>query len=597
MEAPDLIGIQLGPYKVQALIGSGGMARVYRGFDEELQRPVAIKVLSDVVAQQPGFTERFRQEARLIANLHHPHIVQVYTFGQQEQHTYMVQELLPGPTLERYLCMLATQEKWLSRQDVVSVVSQLASALDAAHIAGIVHRDVKPSNALWNAAGALVLTDFGVARNILTDRHATRTGMIIGTPYYLSPEQARGFPGVPASDIYALGILVYELITGRVPFVGDEAIDIIRQHIQASPPPLHTLRSGMPPAVEEVLQRALAKNPTERFENAGALAHALRRAWPPVYERDHRVLPGRMHHQNTSLWATFPLSTPPQPGSHRNGLLADLHAQTTVISNYEFLDMLLHTSCKTPGEHVPRSTPSQRTVAPDPDAASPTRARPRRWPLHWHVLTLIPGTLLLIMIMIGSVLALQDDYEELAQTSATAASVELIAPTSTAVPTARIAVPTRQPTPTRPLPTATPAPPTLQAVAGVDNTEATASTEPRMPTAPGVVATNSSIQSTEPISLSEQFADLRVIIENQDTGGWARIDRGAWLARLDAIQREVEAGNTERAAAWLQEVRQTVLRNTRDGTMTPDVARQVIANIDSIALSTGMTLPPLTDDS
>jgi serine/threonine-protein kinase len=482
------------------------------------------------------------------------------------------------------------------------VVSQLASALDAAHMAGIVHRDVKPSNALWNAAGALVLTDFGVARNILTDRHATRTGLIIGTPYYLSPEQARGFPGVPASDIYALGILVYELITGRVPFVGDNAIDIIRQHIQAPPPPLHTLRSGMPPAVEDVLQRALAKNPTERFENAGALAHALRRAWPPIYERDHRVLPGRMHHQDTSLWAAFPLSNPPQTGTHRNGLLADLHAQTTVISNYEFLDILLHAPYKTPDTYVPRSTPSQRAAEPDPATVPPTRIRTRRWPVYWGALTLIPGTLLLIMIMIGSVLALQDDYEELAQTSATAARVELIAPTTTVVlttvvPTARIAVPTRQLTPTQPVPTATPVPPSPQTIAGIDTTEAAASTEPVMPTAPGVVETSNTVQSTEPISLSEQFADLRVIIENQDTDGWARIDRGAWLARLDAIQREVEAGNTERAAAWLQEVRQTVLRNTRDGSMAPDVAQQVIANIDSIALSTGMSLPPLTDDS
>jgi hypothetical protein len=211
------------------------------------------------------------------------------------------------------------------------------------------------------------------------------------------------------------------------------------------------------------------------------------------------------------------------------------------------------------------------------------------------VLTLIPGTLLLIVIMIGSVLALQDDYAELEQTSATAVRAELIAPTSTAVPTARIAVPTRQPTPTRPIPTATPAPPSPQVAADVVSTAA--SIEPLMPTAPGVVETSNSVQNTEPASLNEQFADLRVIIENQNTDGWARIDRGAWLARLDAIQREVEAGNTERAAAWLQEVRQTVLRNTRDGTMAPDVAQQVIANIDRIALSTGMTLPPLTDDS
>ncbi|MFO7171202.1 MAG: serine/threonine-protein kinase, partial [Chloroflexota bacterium] len=159
-----VLGARLGDYEIQDVLGSGGMATVYRGFDHTLQRPVAIKVLSEAAAAQPGLVERFRQEARLIARLRHPHIVQVYAFGQVDQVVYMVQELLPGPTLATRLQELAAQGQPMPRQEILAVIGQLAAALDAAHAAGIIHRDVKPSNAMWNAAGELALTDFGIAK-------------------------------------------------------------------------------------------------------------------------------------------------------------------------------------------------------------------------------------------------------------------------------------------------------------------------------------------------------------------------------------------------------------------------------------------------
>jgi hypothetical protein len=274
-----LIGTSLGPYEIQSLLGHGGMSAVYQGFDTNLQRRVAIKVLADAVAHQPGFTARFRQEALLLAGMRHPHIVQVYDYGEHDGATFMVQELLPGPTLERRLAELKQRDASLSRDEIVMVARQIASALDAAHAAGIIHRDVKPSNMLWNAAGALVLADFGVAK-ALEEERLTQTGVVFGTPIYLSPEQAQGQPLAPSSDIYSLGVVLYELIAGHPPFEGASSLGVALSHVQQPPPRLRGSRTDLPPAAEAVVLRALAKRPDARFRSAGDLAEALERAWP-----------------------------------------------------------------------------------------------------------------------------------------------------------------------------------------------------------------------------------------------------------------------------------------------------------------------------
>ncbi|MEO7908755.1 MAG: serine/threonine-protein kinase [Roseiflexaceae bacterium] len=296
---PPLIGTRLGAYDIQALLGSGGMANVYRAFDTNLHRAVAIKVLSPAAAAQPGFADRFRQEARLIANLRHPNIVQVYDFGEQDGHTYMVQELLAGPTLADWMADLSTRSMRPTPDDINAIISQLAGALDAAHAAGIIHRDVKPGNALWNEQGQLVLTDFGIAKHLISDTNQTQFGVVFGTPSYLSPEQAQTLPLTPATDVYSLGVMLYELLAGDVPFHGATPMQVAMDHIQTAPPPLS--RPDLPPEVAAVVLRALAKDPAARFASAGELAQALATAW--VASPTPLGQPGiDIHNQATQHW-------------------------------------------------------------------------------------------------------------------------------------------------------------------------------------------------------------------------------------------------------------------------------------------------------
>jgi hypothetical protein len=370
-----LIGKQFGPYAIQALLGSGGMGHVYRGFDQSLERPVAIKVLTEAAAAQPGLAERFRQEARLIARLQHPHIVQVYAFGEEDGITYMVEQLLPGPTLGERLKELVTRGERFSREQILAMTAQLAGALDAAHAAGIIHRDLKPANALWNANGELVLTDFGIARQVLTDMKYTQTGMIIGTPHYLSPEQAKGLTVTPAGDIYSFGVVLYELIAGKVPFEGETPMTVVLEHIQSPPPSLAPLRPELPPAVDAVVQRALAKEPSERFASAGEVVQALEQAW--AGGKATQVLPpSDIHDQATSLWSGAPPANPAP---------ADTQAPFAPMPT---------AAPPAPAPEAPAMAPAAATPAPAPRPA-------RRLPLVWLL-----GGLLLLLLLGGLALAL-----------------------------------------------------------------------------------------------------------------------------------------------------------------------------------------------
>jgi serine/threonine protein kinase len=199
------------------------MATVYQGFDQNLHRAVAIKVLSATLAADPSYVDRFRQEPRLIASLRHPHIAHIYAFGEHTGAPYMVQELLQGPTLEQRLKDLAAQGERMPQPEVLATITQLASALDAAHAIGVIHRDVKPSNALYNAQGQIVLTDFGIARSAAdASRTATAVGVVMGTPGYVAPEQAISSASLtPACDIYALGVVLFELLLGTIASLED----------------------------------------------------------------------------------------------------------------------------------------------------------------------------------------------------------------------------------------------------------------------------------------------------------------------------------------------------------------------------------------
>ncbi|MBX3060109.1 MAG: protein kinase [Anaerolineae bacterium] len=284
----DLTGATLGSYRVLSTLGRGGMAVVYKGYQPSLDRYVAIKVMSRSLGGAESFVERFQREAAGVAQLRHQNIVQMVDFGVQDDISYMVMEYIQGESLKDWLRQLRELDHRLPLADAVKVVRDIAAALDYAHAHGIVHRDVKPANIMLrqedrlaqltgNAEYTAVLTDFGVAR-MLEGAQLTGTGATIGTPDYMSPEQAHGRPAQAASDIYALGIVLFEMLTGELPFTADTPVALLLQHMQATPPPLTAKAPHIPPDLELVLMQALAKDPENRYATAGQFAAALQRA-------------------------------------------------------------------------------------------------------------------------------------------------------------------------------------------------------------------------------------------------------------------------------------------------------------------------------
>ena len=282
----DLTGRTLGGYRVLAPAGQGGMADVYQGYQPALDRYVALKVLAPRFGADAAFYERFQREATSIARLRHPNIVQVYDFGTADNLTYMVMEYIAGPTLKHRLRALPSDQR-LPRHEVLVIARDVAAALDYAHARGLVHRDVKPANVLLchedpslvsSAPGPYaVLTDFGVVK-MLEGVQFTVTGMTVGTPDYMSPEQASGEEVTPASDIYALGVVIYEMLVGQLPFSADTPLAVLLKHMSDAPTLPCAIVPDLPPDVDDVLGRALAKSPRDRFKSAGEMASALEAA-------------------------------------------------------------------------------------------------------------------------------------------------------------------------------------------------------------------------------------------------------------------------------------------------------------------------------
>ncbi|GER87357.1 hypothetical protein KDW_15190 [Dictyobacter vulcani] len=260
-------------YQLQDPIGRGGMATIYRGHDMRMDRTVAIKVLREVYSTDPKFVTRFQREAKAASALQHPNIVQVYDYGQSDGNYFIVMELVEGTDLRRYLRSRGV----LAMDRAVIIAHDVALGLGAAHRRSIVHRDVKPQNILVGRDGSIKLTDFGIA-SVYKDINAERlttTGMTLGTVQYYAPEQAQGEIVSPAADVYALGIVMYEMVTGRTPFDGDTPVAVAMQHIQDSPIPPSQLNPNIPPALEEIILRCLEKIPEMRFRDGNTLARAL----------------------------------------------------------------------------------------------------------------------------------------------------------------------------------------------------------------------------------------------------------------------------------------------------------------------------------
>ncbi len=523
--ATSLVGTRLGNYEVQALIGRGGMASVYRGFDHNLHRPVAIKVLSGSAASQPDVALRFQQEARLIAQLRHPNIVQVYDFGEALGYTYMVQELLSGPSLEQQLAAHVAAGSSFSRDDIISITKQLASALDAAHSAGMIHRDVKPANAIWNGVTTLVLTDFGIAKAAQASVALTQAGMVFGTPNYVSPEQGQGLPLTPASDIYSLGVTVYELISGKLPFVSETPLGVVLGHIQSSPPPLLPLRPDLPPTVEGVIAQVLAKDPAQRFTSAGEFARALERGWAvaPAVPPPSPSL--NIHNQATSVWQGTPRAA---TGATRS---------------------------------ISTQAPSAPHVSATPDAAVPplmTRQSRKGVPL-----VLMLGGLLALLLLAGAAMAMRGEPPS-SITSATPAGDIAAAIDPEASPT-----------------------PNVDAVVVSDAT-AEPVAQPTPEPSPAPQPTDAPAQSEPPVVSQETPADpfdrLRLLLDTANANGQVE-DGKDLLKKLDESQSAVAAGNTEEAAKKLNEL---VKKLEDSKKVAPDVRDQALSDIVQIFATYGL---------
>lgn len=313
-----LIGARLGNYQIESTLGRGGMAHVYRAVDVTLRRLVALKVIEPDLRDLSSYSARFEREAQAIAGLEHPHIVPVYYFGEADGLYYMAMKFIEGVELRDLMDMYHRDGQSLPTIDLLRIFEAVGGALDYAHSRGVIHRDIKPSNIMIDRAGQPYVTDFGLALNVSQGT----IGEVFGTPHYIAPEQARSSANaVPQSDFYSLGVILYELFTGVVPFDDPVPTAIALQHIMKEPTPPHVINPDLPPSLETVIMKALAKSADERYQTGEALTSALRRAMrgvtraegPLVTERVHTIL--EQERPLPDMNAAFAGSTPHVPDS------------------------------------------------------------------------------------------------------------------------------------------------------------------------------------------------------------------------------------------------------------------------------------------
>jgi serine/threonine protein kinase len=377
----QLIGRRLGSYEVRALLGSGGMGRVYRGYDAALERDCAIKVIG-TRNLLPDYIERFRREARLAAALRHPNIVQVYSFGEQDDLLYMVQELLPGQTLAQQLARMGKRR--LAAGTIHRILKQLGDALDYAHAQGVVHRDVKPGNAIYNADNLLVLTDFGLARDNSGNQTDTGPGVVMGTPAYIAPEQAVSSKGISkASDIYALGVVAYELVTSRLPFEAETPMAVVLKHLYEEAEQPSKINSNLPKELDAVIMRAMHKEPSQRYSSAGTFVRAFAEAWPTTRSvssgtRSSKARPASAPLSRAVGESSSPSATPKRSTPARNSSSAASRSKSGTTPSAG--NTPVRTPSKTPSKPASSgtaarvaATPSVKSVEAGSQAASSTK--------------------------------------------------------------------------------------------------------------------------------------------------------------------------------------------------------------------------------
>lgn len=263
--AESMVGKTIGRYQVVELLGRGGMAEVYKAYQKSLDRYVAIKLMHTFLADDTDFFERFNREAKNVAALSHPNIIQIHDFDHEGDTYYMVMEFVDGGTLKDRLEQLTVQGQRLPLGEAIRIISDIGSALAFSHRRGMIHRDIKPANVMIDSHGRVKLTDFGIAK-ILSGAKFTASGSILGTPAYMAPEQGLGQPGDARADIYSLGVMLYQLVTGRLPYDADTPVAVILKHVNEQLPLPRTINPELPKGVENIIVKALAKDPAQRYQ-------------------------------------------------------------------------------------------------------------------------------------------------------------------------------------------------------------------------------------------------------------------------------------------------------------------------------------------
>lgn len=304
-----------GRYRIEAPLGQGGMSAVYRATDPNLRRTVAIKLIHSHLAADPEFVRRFEEEAAAVARLRHPNIIQVFDFNHDGSTYYMVLEFLPGHTLLDRLEQANQQHQLLSLAETANIMIPLCEAVAYAHEQGMIHRDLKPANVMINPQGQPILMDFGIAK-IVGGAGLTATGGVIGTVAYMSPEQIRGQKPDHRADIYALGIILYQMISGRLPFQGENTAATMMQHLSAPVPDVRQFNQAIPPALVAIVQKSLAKEPAQRYQSAGEMAAALKQLSGDAAATRFTSAPTTLPNQQRP--ATGPIQTRPQTGATRS---------------------------------------------------------------------------------------------------------------------------------------------------------------------------------------------------------------------------------------------------------------------------------------
>jgi serine/threonine protein kinase len=354
----NVIGQKFGPYEVTGIIGEGGMAVVYKGYQQSLNRYVAIKVLRAELARDQEFVERFRREALAVADLSHPNILHVYDAGYAHGVYYIVMSHVDGGSLKDLITRGPVE-----MEHAIAMAAQVADALHHAHQRGIVHRDVKPSNILISRDGRPLLTDFGIAKALHETTGLTRTGTSIGTPEYMAPEQIQGQPVDARTDIYALGIVLYEMLAGWVPFSSTTPVATLYKQVNEAPPPLRQVNIGISTWLQDIVLKAMEKNPWDRYQKASEMAAALRQRrgaepMPTPTPRASESTPQRAEAKREGRTVLVPLLI--------GGIVILLLAMAAVVA-FLVLDL-----GGTPGEApvitqvIPRETAAPAMLTPEP---------------------------------------------------------------------------------------------------------------------------------------------------------------------------------------------------------------------------------------